>query len=157
MAITINWNTFIINIPKADTSLIQTTPAEIRELNINTLRLALKDIEDNEDGLLFPNTHNHNTEVSLGGLVYARIIEIIDPYTITFEDGPYAVNLVGANSNIGDRVNFNQVSIRTNNAAGLISAPTSGVSAQEIREEMDANSTRLSKIHALTGLIPATL
>ncbi|NOR65437.1 MAG: hypothetical protein GQ468_05405 [Candidatus Scalindua sp.] len=32
----------------------------------------------------------------------------------------YAVRMVGANSNLGDVVNVNQVSIRTANSAGLI-------------------------------------
>jgi hypothetical protein len=66
-------------------------------------------------------THRHNTEVLLGGVTYARVVEIISGYTITFEDGQYAVNLTGANSNIGDVVNVNQVSIRSANSAGLIS------------------------------------
>jgi hypothetical protein len=61
--------------------------------------------------------------VSLGGLTYARVIEIINGYTITFEDGQYAVNLVGANSNVGDCVNVNQVSVRSANSAGLTSSP----------------------------------
>jgi hypothetical protein len=50
----------------------------------------------------------------------ARVIEILEPYTITFEDGAYAVNLVGANSNVADRLNLNQVSVRASNSAGLI-------------------------------------
>jgi len=50
----------------------------------------------------------------------ARVVEIINDYTITFEDGQYAVNLVGANSNVADRVNVNQVSVRASNSAGLI-------------------------------------
>jgi hypothetical protein len=121
MAITITWSTRVINIPKADLTLKQTTPIEIRELNINDFRLTLKALEDNEDGIAYPNTHVHNTEVLLGGIVYARVIEIINGYTMTFEDGQYAVNLIGANSNLGDVVNLNQVSIRSANAAGLIS------------------------------------
>lgn len=118
--ITVYWGTRIIFVPKSEMTLIQQTPTEIRELNINTFRLALKDLEDNADGMIFPNTHSHNTEVSLGGVTFARLIEIINDYTVTFEDGNYAVNLVGANSNIGDRVNVNRVSVRSSNSAGLI-------------------------------------
>jgi hypothetical protein len=44
---------------------------------------------------------------------------MINNYTVTFEDGQYAVNLVGANSNIADVVNVNQVSVRSANSAGL--------------------------------------
>ena len=121
MAITINWSTRVISVPKVDTTLVQSTPIEIRSLSLNDFRLALKALEDNEDGIAYPQTHTHNTEVLLGGITYARVIEIINGYTITFENGFYAVNLIGANSNVGDVVNLNNVSIRSANAAGLIS------------------------------------
>lgn len=108
--------------PKADLTLIQSTPTEIRELNLNEFHLNLRDLEDDEAGMPFQRTHKHNTEVLLGGISYARVVEIINDYTVTFEDGQYAVNLVGANSNVGDRVNVNQVSVRSANSAGLISS-----------------------------------
>jgi len=104
-------------------TLIQAVPTEIRELDLNVFRLALKDLEDGEDGIPHPDTHQHNTEVTVGGLTLARVIEIINGYTVTFEDLQYAVNLVGANSNVGDVVNVNQVSVRSQNSAGLISSP----------------------------------
>lgn len=138
--ITIDWATFVINVPRADLTLVQTVPTEIRELDLNWFRLQLKDIEDSEDGMPFPNTHTHNTEVSLGGITYARVIEILDPYSITFEDGQYAVNLVGANSNVGDKVNLNQVSIRSNNSAGLISSPAIEYSSFNGGVMVDINS-----------------
>ena len=116
MAITIDWATKIINVPKAYTTLVQTLPTEIRDLPLNQFRVDLKDLEDDAEGMTFIDTHAHNTEVSLGGIVYARIIEIINGYTITFEDGQYAVNLTGANSNVGDNINVNQVSVRSANS-----------------------------------------
>jgi len=121
--ITIDWSDRIISIPRDDLALIQSTPTEIRELPLNWFRMQLKDLEDSEAGIVNPKTHNHNTEVSLGGLTYARIIEIVNGYTITFEDGQYAVNLTGANSNVGDVVNVNQVSVRSQNSAGMTSSP----------------------------------
>ena len=119
MAISINWPTGVISVPKADMTLVQSTPIEIRELNINTFRLTLKDLEDDEEGMPFPRTHNHNTIVTVGGVTLARVVEIINGYTVTFENGAYAVNLVGANSNISDVVNLNTVSVRASNSAGL--------------------------------------
>lgn len=121
MAITINWETKIINIPRNDLPIIQSTPTEIRGLDVDWFRMELKDIEDNVEGVTFPDTHTHNTEVTLGGLTLARVVEILEPYTITFEDGQYAVNLSGANNNVADKTNVNQVSVRSNNSAGLIS------------------------------------
>jgi len=122
MTITVDWLTYVINIPKADLTLIQSSPTEIREMNLNWFRMQLHDIMDDEEGICKPKMFEHNTEVSLGGLTYARVIEILDPYSIEFEDGQYAVNLVGANSNVGDKVVVNQVSVRSQNSAGLISS-----------------------------------
>jgi hypothetical protein len=140
MAITIDWLTKIISVPRADMTLIQSTPTEIRELDLNWFRLELKDIEDSEDGMSFLDTHRHNTEVTLGTLTFARVIELINGYTVTFEDGQYAVNLVGANSNVGDNANVNQVSIRSNNSAGLISSPTIEYSSFNDRVTIDTES-----------------
>jgi hypothetical protein len=123
VAISIDWGQRIIHVPKADLVLIQSTPVEILQLNINTFRMWLKDLEDSDEGMAFPDTHRHNTEVTIGGVTLARVVEIINGYTITFEDGQYAVNLVGANSNVADVVNVNQVSVRSANSAGLTSAP----------------------------------
>jgi len=149
MAITIDWGNRIIFIPRNDMTLIQSSPFEVRELDANVFRLALKDLEDSEQGLIFPDTHNHNTEIVLGGVTYARFIEIINDYTVTFEDGQYAVNIVGANTNIGDVTNLNQVSIRTANSAGLIvtsgsggsSGPTAAQIAAEVWESLLSSHT----------------
>lgn len=119
MAISVDWGTKVITIAKADTQLVSSSPNEIRSLNLDTFRLALKDLEDSEAGMPHLDTHRHNTTVTVGGVTLARVVEIINGYTVTFEDGAYAVNLVGANSNIGDVVNFNQVQIRSANSAGL--------------------------------------
>ncbi|HEY9703305.1 MAG TPA: hypothetical protein V6C58_12705, partial [Allocoleopsis sp.] len=144
MAITINWATKVINVPRNDLTLIQSTPTEVRELNLNTFRLILKDLEDSEQGMIFPITHNHNTSVLLGGIEYARIIEIINDYTITFEDGQYAVNLVGANSNVADRVNVNQVSVRSANSAGLIQT-------REIEQASFNNRVTIDTVNGVAG------
>jgi hypothetical protein len=119
MAVTINWATQVINVPRADMLLVQSVPTEIRELDIDAFRLDLKDIEDSDDGMAFVDTHSHNGPVTVGGVTLARVVEIINGYTVTFEDGQYAVNLVGANSNIADVTNVNQVSVRSANSAGL--------------------------------------
>lgn len=119
MAISVDPLTDIIYVPKADLTLIQASP-EVREIDLNWFRLALRDWEDGEDAIPRPKTHNHSTETTLAGLTYARIIEILAPYTVEFEDGQYTVNCVGANHNISDVKVANQVSLIVNNAAGLI-------------------------------------
>lgn len=139
-SISVNWATKVIFVPRTYLTLIQPYPTEIRELNLNNFRLILKSLEDDEDGISYLQTHIHNTEVLLGGIVYARVIEIINDYTITFEDGQYAVNLVGANSNVGDRVNLNQVSVRSANSAGLISNQAIEYSSYNGGITVDANN-----------------
>ena len=140
MAITIDWPNAVISVPKADMTLIQSTPTEIRQLNLDTFRLTLKDLEDDVDGMAWPKTHNHNTSVTVGGVVLARVIEIINGYTVTFEDGQYAVNLVGANSNVGDVVNVNQVSVRSANSAGLQDLSTILIASYNGEVVVDINS-----------------
>lgn len=117
MAISINWGTKVIYVPKSDLTLIS---GSLYELDVNQFRLDLKNLEDTEEGMAAPTTHNHNKEVTLAGTTYARAVEIINGYTVTFEDGQYTVRCVGANHNIGDVKNVNQVSLIVNNAAGLI-------------------------------------
>lgn len=133
MAISVDWPSKVINIPQADLTPLG---GGVYELDLNELRLTLKDLEDGE-GMTFPDTHRHNTEVSVGGVTLARVIEFINGYTITFEDGQYAVNLVGANSNVSDVVNVNQVSVRSANSAGLV-VSGSGVTSQDKADIADA-------------------
>ena len=80
----------------------------------------IEDIEDDDEGIPYLDTHRHVTETTLAGLTYARIVEIINGYTVEFEDGQYTVNCVGANHNVSDVKVSNQVSLIVNNAAGLI-------------------------------------
>lgn len=124
MAITVNWGTKVISVEKVDMTLIQSTPIEVYSLDVDTFRLALKNLEDDVAGITFLDTHRHTTETVLSGVTYARFVEIINGYTIEFEDGQYVVNTLGANHNISDVKIPNQVSLVTNNSAGLIT--TSG-------------------------------
>jgi len=140
MAISIDWTTKIISVPQSFLTLIS---GSLYELDTNNFRLALKDIEDDE-GIPFLDTHRHNTVVNLGGIGYARTIEIINGYTVTFEDGQYAVNLVGSNNNIADVTNINQVSIRPNNSAGLIQT-------REIQYSSFENSVTVNLVTGVAG------
>lgn len=119
MAISITWATKVINVPQ---SFLTPLGGTNYQLDTNAFRIALKDLEDDELGMAFPKTHNHNTTVTIGGLQYARTLEIINGYTVTFEDvgSPYKVFLVGSNNNILDVTNLNNVSVAPSNSAGLI-------------------------------------
>lgn len=149
MAISINPLTFVINVPRADMTLVQVSP-EIRQLDLDTFRMDLKAYEAAVYGIYLYKTHNHNTEVTLGNLTFARVIEILPPYTVTFQDGQYAVNLVNANSNISDKTNVNQVSVRSANSAGLVAA-TSTVTQSDVEGIADAVWDELLTTHTATG------
>lgn len=175
MAITINWGTRVINVPQADLTFISTG---LYELDLDDFRLVLKDLEDSEEGMNFPYTHNHNAPVTVGGVTLARVVEIVNGYTITFENGTYAVRLVGANTNVSDVANINSVSIRSNNSAGLIQVAgggggasasdiwsfgsrtltaNPGPTAAQIRQEIDSNSTQLAAIVAYVDELESRL
>ena len=119
MAITIDWATHTISVLRTDMLVVQSVPVEVRQLDLDVLRVRLRELEATEAGMSFPVTHRYISPTSVGGVSLASIVEILEPYTVTFEDGQYAVNVVGGNTNIADRVNVNQVSIRTSNSAGL--------------------------------------
>jgi hypothetical protein len=117
MAISIDWLSRVIFVPQADLTPLG---GGVYELDVNAFRLSLKSIEASEIGMPFPETHRHNTQVSLAGATYARTMEIINGYTVEFEDGQYTVVCSGANHNIGDVKVVNSVSLIIGNAAGLI-------------------------------------
>ncbi len=127
MAISVNWATLVITVPKADTTLVDIGPPEIRSYDVyEKLWKELKDIEDSEEGMPFLDTQSHNPPVTVSGLLLARVIQIINGYTVEFEDGQYQVNLLGANHNVGDVRVANQVSLATQNSAGLITIDVAG-------------------------------
>jgi hypothetical protein len=140
LAISIDWGTKIITVEQADLTNIS---GANYSLDVDVFRLALKDLEDSEEGIAFPMTHNHVAPISVGGVTLARVVEIINGYTISFEDTgtPYSVRLDGANNNIGDVANLiTNVSIRSSNSAGLIQVDTGGgavLTANEILDNQD--------------------
>lgn len=137
MAISIDWGTRVISVPKADLTLIS---GSLYEMDTADFRDSLKDLEDSEEGMPFPDTHIHNVPVTVAGSTYARTIEIINGYSITFEDtgSPYTVRLVGSNNNIFDVENgilnpTDGVTVVATNSAGYIQIETgvSGLTAAE--------------------------
>lgn len=126
MPISINWNTKVIFVPK---TYLADLGGGYFQMDVDQFRLDLKDIEDGDAGMANEDTHRHNTTVVLSGVTYARVVEIINGYTIEFEDdggpgGHYTVYLVGANHNIADVKVPNSVSIVQANSSGLIEVPT---------------------------------
>lgn len=136
MAISINHSTKVISVPKADTTLVGTNPTtgyEIRSYDEYAFMRYLADYLDSEAGVTLPNAFSHNTQVTISGVVYARMLSILPPYTVTFENGTYQVKLVGGtNNNLLDVINPNNVSVIPANSAGLQQVTSgSGVTAQD--------------------------
>lgn len=161
MSLSINWSTKVITVPKAYMSLLASSPYEIRELDGNQLHLDLRAIEASDNGMPMDVTHAHSSTVTVGGTTLARVVEIINDYTITFEDGQYAVAVTGANTNVADVLNLNQVSVRTANSAGLVQVEggsgDAGAVWDEILSEHTQEGTTGEALHTLRGrkLIPS--
>lgn len=145
MAISITWGTRVIYVPQ-DYLTPPGTGEYVYALDLEQFRLDLKALESSEDGMCFPDTHIHATEVTLSGVTYARFIAIVNGYTVEFEDGQYTILATGANSNIADVKVQNMVSLIVQNSAGLqkVETDVSGLTSQE--------STMLSEIWKIMGL-----
>jgi len=125
MAITIDYTQdtyygYVIEIPKADLTLISSSPIEVRQLNINDLRLWLHDLQDDEAGMWAIKAFDNTAPKPVASIVLARVLELTDAYRVLFENGTYNVNIVGGNSNLDSRQIKNSVGVNTANSAGLI-------------------------------------
>lgn len=141
MAISVNWITGEITVPKADTTLIQASP-ELRALDTQQFWLDLKDLEKSVDGIPWPDTQQNFPSYTIQGIVYAQAFRIIPPYFVTFEDGQYGVTLDGTNNNILEVATQNQVRLSSSNSAGLQYVGQTGLSPTE--------SLQLAEIHGQT-------
>lgn len=113
---TIDWGTKVISVAQSEMTLVSGTSYT---LDLDTFRRGLKDLEDDKEGIPFGDTHEHVAPFDLGSIVLARAVKLINGYTVTFEDGQYSVDLIGANSNVKENTNRNQVSVGSDNSAGL--------------------------------------
>jgi hypothetical protein len=116
--ITIDWATKTINVPKDYLEDNDVVPGTYK-LDVNRFKNDIGAILDDADGIVNDDIFINNSPFELDGVVYARGLKIINGYSVTFEDGHYAVYVTGANSNIASVANINMVSIRPMNSAGL--------------------------------------
>lgn len=149
----IDWKNEKIHILKSDLTLVSGT---LYKLDTNWFRLQLDALSASEEGIPFLRTHRHNTEVTVAGVTYARTIEIINGYSIEFEDGQYSVRLEGSNNNIFDIENNvlvqNQVQVIPTNSAGLITVTSgSGVTAQDKTDIIKGVWDELLSLHTVAG------
>lgn len=148
MAISVDWPTGVISVPKADTTLTGTDPIsgrEIRSYNTDLFHEALRDAEETVAGRAWPITHTYDASSVLGGIVFAPKLEMVNSYQVEFENGSYRVVFTSTNNNIAEFSVINDVSIQPGNSAGLQTVATGdGLSA--------AQDTRLRELHQEKGL-----
>ena len=140
--VTVDYLTKIISVPQ---SFLTFVSGSIYDLDTNAFRLALADIQDSEEGIPEDTMFKHNTEVTVAGTTFARTFEIINGYSVEFEDGQYTIRLQGSNNNIFDVAAGilvqNQVQIVSANSAGLINAPTIDLIGQQVLNEVFIDPT----------------
>jgi hypothetical protein len=86
-----------------------------------------------------PDAFNHNTEVTVAGVTFARTLEFINGYSIQFENtgSAYTVRIEGSNNNIFDVENgilvpTSLVTVISTNSAGLQTVVSgSGITQQD--------------------------
>ncbi len=126
MAYTVNWLTKVITIPKSDTTLDDAGPPELRSLAVDDVWTELHLIQESEDGIPNDDIFIRRAQRTLAGVTYAAELEIINGYTLEFDDASgtdaYQVTITGGNHNISDVKVENLVSLVTNNSAGLVVA-----------------------------------
>ena len=125
MALTIDPATKVISVPQADLNFIS---GSLYELDSNQFRKDVMALLDDEDRIWLPDAFSHNTEVTVAGTTFARTLEFINGYSVTFENLTYSVRIVGSNNNIFDVENgilnpSGNVTVISTNSAGLISSP----------------------------------
>jgi len=132
MATAMNPVTGEITIQQNDMTLLQASP-EIRGLDVDALRLELRDLEENEANRWATKTHNHTTTLTLVGTIYQRKLEFLEPYFFTFTGSGYKVQMSNGDNNIDERTPGTNVSLRTANSAGstLVESGTSGLTSEE--------------------------
>lgn len=138
MAISINYLTNEIFVPKSDTFLKGIDPIngrEIRGLNLDVFWKKLADIQDNQNDVWASTAFINTPPQDLGTFTLVRSVLIQIPYFVTFEDGQYSVNLEGGNTNLASRTTVNSVSVIPNNSAGnsLVEVPV-GTTKEQLRE-----------------------
>jgi hypothetical protein len=147
MALSLDPATKVISVPQADLTFVSGT---LYTLDSNQFRKDVMALLASENYIWMDDAFSHNTEVTVAGITYARTLEFINGYSITFEDtgAAYTVRIEGSNNNIFDVENgilnpTDKVTVISTNSAGLISAGTA-LSALE--------QTQLDEIHKLLGL-----
>lgn len=129
MTISTNWITKTFAVPQADLTLVS---GSLYEMNTETyFRQGVHEIMASEEGIVFEDPIDHNTEYTVAGVTYARKIEMVNGYSLEFTpDSQWTVRYAGSNNNLFDVENGvlvqNQVQVISANSAGLQTVASAG-------------------------------
>lgn len=122
MTISIDHATRQVTVEQSDLTLVS---GSLYELDTNQFRLDVGTLMASEEFIYLPDPFSHNTEVTVAGTTFARVIEMINSYDVTFENVSMTVRLAGSNNNLFDAesgilTNQPLVNVIAQNSAGLI-------------------------------------
>ena len=143
MAISINHATKVITVNQADCTFVSGTFYRLPTETV--FRAEVNALMDDPECMPHVDCIDHNTAYTVAGQNYARKIEIINGYSVTFlPDSQWTVELTESNNNIWDVengiLNQNQVQVIPTNSAGLIQVTTtveSGVDLTDVERKLD--------------------
>jgi hypothetical protein len=152
MTIAIDPATLVISVTQDELTNVSGT---LWSLDTDQFRKDVWDIQSSEAAIWQQPAFTHNTEVTFAGTTFARSIEFINGFSLTFENTgfAYTVRFDGSNNNCHDIdasiLNTTPlVAYASTNSAGLITVVSgSGLSAGQ--------DTKLSEIHQDAGLAAA--
>jgi hypothetical protein len=122
MAMTLDPATKVFTIQQADLTLVTGT---LYTADTDALRKEMMSLLASEPYIWMPDSFNHNTQVVVAGVTYARTLTTLNGYSYTFSpDSQWSALLEGSNNDFWDIeagfLNQNQVQVIPTNAAGLI-------------------------------------
>lgn len=132
MAYTVDWNSKVVTIPPDDLTLVQSgPPVDVRRLDVDTFRKAIRSIEASEEGIVYqPIVDNVEPTPVDSQTTLARVVRVINGYKVKFDDasGDYMAQMSGGNTNLADLsvLEPTGVSVLSANSAGLIVTTSGG-------------------------------
>ena len=118
--LTIDWPIADIQVPQ---SYLTALGGVDYELDTLLLWDDLRELEDSDDGRAWSFTCTSNPPEDVGGILLARVLTILTPYTVSFEDTgtPYRVLFAGTNNNIQSKTNLiPNINTASTNSPGLV-------------------------------------
>ena len=102
MAANINWSAGLVNVPQSDLTVVIGT---LFSHDTSGFFDDIKTQEASEEGIVWPDIIDHNGSYTVAGVTYAQKIELVNGYTVAYENTGsfYTVNLVNSNNNIFDQ------------------------------------------------------